>query len=82
MKIRSARGDTISNFCSHVLISKTFNNKILMHCFDILPWGLLIYQGPSLGRKHPRVPEGFATLPGVLIKSSKIGKWATLRYLP
>ncbi len=35
-----------------------------MNCCDILLQGLLKFPGTSLGRKHPRVPEGFATLPG------------------
>ncbi len=40
---------------------------------------LLKSPGSPLGRKHPRVPEGFATFPGVLKKSSKKkGKWGAL----
>jgi|LakMenE01Jun11ns_1017448.scaffolds.fasta_scaffold9340341_1 hypothetical protein len=39
-----------------------------------------------LGIEHPRVPEGFATLPGVLTKSSKNRKMrhpgVYLRYTP
>jgi hypothetical protein len=43
----------------------------MMHCCEILPQGLLKSPGSTLGIEHPRVPEGFATLPGVLTKSSK-----------
>jgi hypothetical protein len=55
----------------------------MMRCSDILPQGLLKSPGLTLGIEHYRVPEGFATLPGVLTKSSiKIGKCATLGYTP
>jgi hypothetical protein len=43
----------------------------MMRCRDILSQGLLKSPGLTLGIEHPRVPEGFATLPGVLTKSSK-----------
>jgi hypothetical protein len=35
----------------------------MMHCCEILPQGLLKSPGSTLGIKHPRVSEGFATLP-------------------
>jgi hypothetical protein len=43
----------------------------MMHCCEILPQGLLKSPGSTLVIKHPRVPEGFASLLGVLTKSSK-----------
>jgi hypothetical protein len=51
-----------------------------MNCCDILPQGLLKSPGSTLGRKQPRVPVGFATLPGVLTKSTKDMKMRPLGY--
>jgi hypothetical protein len=45
-----------------------------VRCCEVLPQGLLKSPGSTLGIEHPRVPEGFATFPGVLTKSSKSRK--------